>query len=55
MAGKITQIEVLGEKRGRRLVATLEDDSGEIELVWFQGINWIQKAIHTGQIGRAHV
>ena len=48
MAGKITQIEVLGEKRGRRLVATLEDDSGEIELVWFQGINWIQKAIHTG-------
>ncbi len=41
-------MEVLGEKRGRRLAATLEDDTGEIELVWFQGINWIQKAIHTG-------
>jgi ATP-dependent DNA helicase RecG len=40
---------VLGEKRGKRLVATLEDETGEIELVWFQGINWIQKAIHTGQ------
>jgi len=49
VAGKITQLEVLGEKRGRRLVATLEDDSGEIELVWFQGISWIQKAIHVGQ------
>ena len=49
VAGKITHIEVLGEKRGKRLVATLEDETGEIELVWFQGINWIQKAIHTGQ------
>ena len=39
VAGKITQMEVLGEKRGRRLAATLEDDTGEIELVWFQGIN----------------
>lgn len=48
VAGKITHIEVLGEKRGKRLVATLEDETGEIELVWFQGINWIQKSIHTG-------
>lgn len=48
VAGKITHIEVLGEKRTKRLVATLEDESGEIELVWFQGINWIQKLIHTG-------
>ena len=50
MAGKLTQLEVLGEKRGRRLVATLEDDTGEIELVWFQGISWIQKAIHVGHV-----
>jgi len=40
---------VLGEKRGRRLVASIQDETGEVELVWFQGINWIQKAIHTGQ------
>ncbi len=49
LAGKLTQIEVLGEKRGRRLVATLVDETGEIELVWFQGISWIQKAIQIGQ------
>jgi ATP-dependent DNA helicase RecG len=46
VAGKITDMEIMGEKRGRRLVAHLVDDSGgEIELVWFQGINWIQKAL----------
>ena len=48
VAGKIIQIDILGEGRGKRLVARLQDETGEIELVWFQGINWIQKAIHVG-------
>ncbi len=48
VCGRITDIEILGEKRGKRLVAHLQDETGEIELVWFQGINWIQKAIHEG-------
>ncbi len=48
VCGRITDIEILGEKRGKRLVAHLQDESGEIELVWFQGINWIQKAIQQG-------
>ena len=48
VAGKITQIDILGEGRGRRLTARLQDETGEIELVWFQGISWIQKAIHVG-------
>jgi ATP-dependent DNA helicase RecG len=46
--GKITSVEILGEKRGRRLVATLYDGTGELELVWFQGINWIEKTLHIG-------
>ncbi|MBS1510017.1 MAG: ATP-dependent DNA helicase RecG [Bacteroidetes bacterium] len=50
VAGKITEITTLGEKRGKRLVAYLQDARGdEIELVWFQGINWIQKTLHIGQ------
>ncbi|MFZ1785530.1 MAG: ATP-dependent DNA helicase RecG [Ferruginibacter sp.] len=49
VAGKITQIEILGTGRGRRLTARLHDDTGEIELVWFQGISWIEKAIETGK------
>ena len=27
----------------------LKDDTGVIELVWFQGINWVQKILHVGQ------
>ena len=46
--GKLTQFDIVGEKRGRRLVAYLQDDTGELELVWFQGINWIQKTLNVG-------
>ena len=49
VAGRIVSIEVIGEKRGRRLVARLQDDTGEIELVWFQGMSWMQKALAVGQ------
>ena len=48
VAGKITQINILGEGRAKRLTARLADETGEIELVWFQGINWVQKAIEPG-------
>ena len=49
LAGRITDVEILGERQGRRLVAHLLDNSGEeIELVWFQGISWMQKALHVG-------
>ncbi len=30
-------------------MATLQDATGEMELVWFQGMHWMQKAIHVGQ------
>lgn len=48
VAGKITHIEMLGQGMGKRLTAKLQDDTGEIELVWFQGISWIQKALELG-------
>ena len=46
--GKITHFDMIGTGRGRRLVATFADSSGEIELVWFQGADWIQKSVKTG-------
>lgn len=49
VAGKIVSCEIIGEKRGRRLVAELRDDTGSLELTWFQGIGWIQKNIQVGQ------
>jgi ATP-dependent DNA helicase RecG len=48
VTGKLTQFEVLGEKRGKRLVAYIEDETGELELVWFQGISWIEKTLTVG-------
>jgi len=49
VTGKIIDIDVLGDKRAKRMVAELADNSGAtIELTWFQGINWIQKNIHVG-------
>ncbi|PZP46486.1 MAG: ATP-dependent DNA helicase RecG [Pseudopedobacter saltans] len=48
VAGKITQSDIIGERRSKRLVAYLSDGTGEIELVWFQGINWIQKSVTVG-------
>ena len=49
VAGTVTSAVLMGENRGKRLVATLKDSSGEMELVWFQGISWIQKGIQVGQ------
>ncbi len=48
--GTIKYTEILGEKRGKRLIAYLQDNTGEIDLVWFQGINWIQKMLKEGQV-----
>ncbi|MBM3434825.1 MAG: ATP-dependent DNA helicase RecG [Bacteroidetes bacterium] len=38
--GRIVQIQKAGKPRSERLVAILQDDSGETELVWFKGIKW---------------
>ncbi len=43
-------MEIMGENRARRLIAQLRDESGIIELVWFQGINGIEKMLVTGQV-----
>lgn len=48
VAGTLKSMEILGDKRHKRLVAYLEDGSGIIELVWFQGINWIQRILNVG-------
>ena len=41
--GQILSADVVGEGRGKRLVARLVDDTGAIELVWFQGIKYALK------------
>lgn len=48
VAGKLVSLETIGEGRARRLVGHLKDDTGAMELVWFQGIHWIQKYLVIG-------
>ncbi len=43
--GKITNVQVLGDGRAKRLSAQLTDESGSIGLVWFKGINWVLNKI----------
>lgn len=49
MAGKLTGFGIKGEKRNRRLVASLSDGTGVLELTWFQGISWIEKMLEPGK------
>jgi len=49
VAGTLGVIELVGQKYGKRLVGQLKDKSGFLELVWFEGVSWIQKNLKTGQ------
>jgi len=46
--GTIRHMELVGGPRKKRLVAYLFDETGEIELVWFKGSNWIIKKLKPG-------
>lgn len=45
---RLQAYNVIGEKAGKRLVAQATDKTGNIELCWFQGVNWIQKYLQEG-------
>jgi ATP-dependent DNA helicase RecG len=45
LKGRINYFDMKGTGRGRRLVAGFVDDTGEIELVWFQGAEWIERSL----------
>ncbi|MBT1706368.1 ATP-dependent DNA helicase RecG [Chryseosolibacter indicus] len=47
--GKVVSKELVGTGFKKRLVAYFKDASGEIELVWFQGIKWIDEKLKSGQ------
>ena len=43
--GKIRDLKTIQQKRGSRLVATFEDETGTMEMVWFRGQKWIKEAL----------
>ena len=48
VAGRLTSLEVTGENRRKRMTGVIKDASGYLELIWFQGINWIEKTLVVG-------
>jgi len=49
VAGTLINIGEEGSGRKSRLVATLYDDTGRIELLWFQGASWMRKSLREGE------
>ncbi len=49
VAGRLTDFEILGERKGKRLVAHIKDGTGTMELTWFQGIHWVEKMLVIGE------
>ncbi|CCG53035.1 ATP-dependent DNA helicase RecG [Flavobacterium indicum GPTSA100-9 = DSM 17447] len=46
LVGKIIHIKTVEQGKGKsRLVATFVDDTGQMELVWFQGQKWIKESL----------
>ncbi|HLX93371.1 MAG TPA: ATP-dependent DNA helicase RecG [Puia sp.] len=48
VSGQLINLSVVGHNRSKRLVGSLKDGSGELELVWFNSIAWIQKSLRPG-------
>lgn len=46
--GKLRHVEQVGAGRRKRLVAFVHDGSDELELVWFQGAQWVLKKLRIG-------
>lgn len=48
--GRITAKEEVGEKHKKRIVAKFTDETGTIELVWFQSLKWVTDNVQTGKV-----
>lgn len=46
--GKVTDVQLVGQGRSSRFIVTLRDATGSIELLWFQGINWVKDKFKPG-------
>jgi ATP-dependent DNA helicase RecG len=49
LRGKISKISIVGEKRGKRMIATLSDGTGNIDMIFFQGIKWMEQKLATNK------
>jgi len=43
--GRVISLQEVAQKRGKRLVAKFQDETGTMELVWFKGHKWIKDSV----------
>ena len=48
LRGKILSMKSFGAKRATRITAIFKDETGMLDLVWFQGITWVRDSIKAG-------
>ncbi|KQM75064.1 ATP-dependent DNA helicase RecG [Pedobacter sp. Leaf216] len=46
--GRVINKKVIGDKRAKRIVAVFKDETGIMELVWFQSLKWVDENITVG-------
>ncbi|WP_443936982.1 ATP-dependent DNA helicase RecG [Pedobacter sp. MW01-1-1] len=46
--GRVISKKTIGDKRAKRIVAVFKDDTGTMELVWFQSLKWVDQNIMVG-------
>jgi ATP-dependent DNA helicase RecG len=50
IVGRITGKETIGDKHKKRIVAKFTDETGTIELVWFQSLKWVEENVMRGKV-----
>ncbi len=48
LTGQITDAETTGSGRSARMVAKFSDGTGQIDLIWFQGLKWVKDLLRPG-------
>ena len=46
--GRVISKKVIGDKRAKRIIAVFKDETGVMELVWFQSLKWVDDNITVG-------
>ena len=50
IVGRITDKQQIGEKHKKRIIAKFTDETGTIELVWFQSLKWVDENVMRGKV-----
>lgn len=48
--GRLISLKEVGENRGKRLVGHFKDETGSMELVWFQSVTALKKGLKVGSV-----